>query len=124
MIEEKYEALIKKLIKATDEGKIEWERTSSLNEFQTKVGNNAVSIGFYDPEDIVNMVLLTANGSRPPMHYYMTLFNSDGVQVDNEERGRNDLGFSDLKKLFREVRRKYLKVDETLDDILNNIPEG
>lgn len=121
MIKEKYEALIKKLIVATDSGKIEWEKTSSKDEYQTKIGNNAVSVGFFDPEDLANTFILSTNGGRPKMHYYLDVMNSEGVQVDSEERELNDAGYTDLKNLYHEARRKYLKVDETLDAILNNL---
>jgi len=121
MIKEKYEALIKKLIDATDSGKIEWEKTSSKDEYQTKIGDNAVSIGFFDPEDLANTSIFVTSGVKPKMHYYLNVMNSEGVQVDSEQRELNDVGYTDLKILYHEARRKYLKVDETLDAILNNL---
>ena len=123
MIKEKYEALIKKLIDATDNGTIVWEKTSSKDEYQTKIGQNGVNVGFFDPEDLANSFLIMPNGSKPKLHYYLNIINSEGIEVDSEEREINDAGFDKLRTLYHEVRRKYLKVDETLDDILKNIPE-
>ena len=123
MIKEKYEALIKKLIDATDNGTIVWEKTSSKDEYQTKIGQNGVNVGFFDPEDLANSFLIMPNGSKPKLHYYLNIINSEGIEVDSEEREINDAGFEKLQTLYHEVRRKYLKVDETLDDILKNIPE-
>lgn len=121
MIKEKYETLIKKLIEVTDEGKVVWEKTSSKDEYQAKIGDNAVNIGFFDPEDITNSFIFSPNGSTPRLYYYLTVVNSDGVPVDSESREETDAGFDKLKTLFNEARRKYLKVDETLDDILKNL---
>ncbi len=121
MIKEKYETLIKRLIEVTDEGKIVWERTSSKDEYQAKIGDNAVNIGFFDPEDIANTFIFTTGVGKPKLYYYLTVVNSDGVPVDSESREESDAGFDKLKTLFNEVRRKYLRVDETLDDILKNL---
>lgn len=121
MIKEKYETLIKKLIEVTGEGKVVWEKTSSRNEYQAKIGDNAVNIGLFDPEDITNSFIFTPNDCIPKLYYYLTVVNSDGVPVDSETREETDAGFDKLKTLFDEARRKYLKVDETLDDILRNL---
>lgn len=121
MIKEKYETLIKKLIEATDNGDVEWEHTSAKDEYQAKIGENAVSIGFYDPDDLANSLIVYPNGVRPQLHYYLSIMNSKGIEVDSEEREANDPGFEKLKTLYHEARRKFLKVDETLDDILNNL---
>lgn len=121
MIKEKYEVLIKKLVEATDNGDVEWEHTSAKDEYQAKIGENAVSIGFYDPDDLANTFIVNPNGTRPKLHYYLSIMNSKGIEVDSEEREPNDSGFEKLKTLYHEARRKYLKVDETLDDILNNL---
>lgn len=121
MIKEKYDALVDKLIKATESGKVVWEKTSSKTEYQTKIGDNAVSVGFFDPNDLANIVIVAQNFSNYKIHYYLNIYNTKGVQVDNEERGVNDEGYSELENLYHAARRKYLRVDETLDEILNNL---
>ncbi len=121
MIKEKYETLITKLIEATDNGKIEWEKTSTKAELQTKIGVNAINVGFYDPDDLTNSFIIHTDGVMPKRHYYLDVFNSDGVQVDSEKKEFEDSGYDQLKTLYNEARRKYLRVDETLDDILKNL---
>lgn len=121
MIKEKYETLIRKLFEATGEGKIEWEETSSKNEYLTKIGNSAVSIGFYDPDDLTNSFYYSPSGAAPELFYYLSIFNSDGKLIDNETMKESDPDFETMKTLYQEVRRAYYKVDKTLDDILNNL---
>ena len=121
MIKEKYDVLVDKLTKATESGKVVWEKTSSKTEYQTRIVDNAVSVGFFDPNDMVTMLLNSPSLSKKKIHYYLNLYNNKGVQVDNEEREENDEGYSELKKLYLAARRKYLRVDETLNEILNDL---
>lgn len=121
MIKEKYETLIKKLFEATGEGKVEWEKTSSRAEYQTKIGSSAVNIGFFDPDDLSNSYYYSPSGATPELFYYLTIFNSEGKAVDSESIKESDSDFEMIKDLYHEVRRKYYKVDETLDDILSNL---
>ena len=120
MIRDKYETLIRKLIEATEKGTVDWEKTSSNNEFLTRLGRNAVSISFYDPEDFVGFLTIN-NGSDKKKYYCLSLINSEGKTIDCEIKYQSESGYERLKDLYSEARRKFFKVDEALDDILKNL---
>lgn len=44
--------------------------------------------------------------------------NSNGEMIECDTKEKGEPGFERLKTLFEEARRKYYKVDETIDDIL------
>lgn len=120
MIKDKYETLVKKLIEATEKGTVEWEKTSANNEFQTKLGNSAVSVSFYDPEDFTSIFSID-NESDKRKYYCLSLINSEGKMIDCEIKHQNEVGYERLKDLHSEARRKFFKVDETLDEILKTL---
>lgn len=119
MIKEKYDALIAKLTEATKNGAIKWEKTSSSNEFQVRLGNNGVSISFYDPSKYGYVSGLTFNVEKPSVS--LVIINSDGIEVDGETIEKGESGYNILLELYKEVRRKCLRVDETLDEILKKL---
>ncbi len=116
MIKEKYDALISKLINATEKGGVVWEKTSSSNEFQAKLGDNAVSISHYDPDSFEAFIISSPRKSIPS--YSLNIINSDGNIIDGDTKEKDEDGYDRLKTLFEEARRKYFRVDETIDDIL------
>lgn len=119
MIKEKYETLISKLIVATANGNLTWEKTSSRNEFQVKLGNNGVSISYYDPEKYGYLSGIPVNNQKPSVS--LEVINSDGKEIDGEtiEKGQKD--YERLLDLYKEARRQCLHVDETLDEILKSL---
>lgn len=119
MIEDKYEALISKLVEATINGQLAWEKTSASNEFQVKLGNNAVSISYYDPNIYGYIPAPSVNIQKPTVS--IIIINSDGKEVDGETREKGDAGYDKLYNLYKDARRKCLNVDETLDEILKNL---
>lgn len=122
MIQKKLDELIDKLTSSTESGQVEWERTSSKNEYQTKIGENAVSVGYYDPNDLANLVAISLN-SVNKCYCYLSIYNSQGVAVDYEERFWGDPNYDKLKDLYQIAKRNYYKVDETLDAILKKLEQ-
>ncbi len=119
MIKEKYEALITKLIEATANGNLNWEKTSSLNEFQVKLGNNAVSISYYDPEKYGLIPAFGLKEQKPMVS--IVIQNSEGIEVDGETREKGEIGYEKMFGLYKDARRQCFHVDETLDEILKNL---
>lgn len=119
MIKEKYEALVSKLIEATANSNLEWKNTSADNEFQVKLGNNAVSISYYDPEKYGFISVNNVNINKPSVS--IVIINSDGKEVDGETREKGDIGYDKMLGLYKDARRQCLHVDETLDEILKNL---
>lgn len=116
MIKDKYDELISKLTEATGKGTVAWEKTSSSNEFQVKLGDNAVTISFYDPASF--SFIVGGAGNRNVPEYSFGIVNSNGEMIECDTKEKGEPGFERLKTLFEEARRKYYKVDETIDDIL------
>ncbi len=121
MIKDKYEAIISKLLNATEKGSVAWEKTSSNDEFQVKLGSNAVSISHYDPSDWISNLVIGNNGATKRESCSLSIINSEGLIIDNETIEKGDHGYDRLKSLYDEARRKYFKVDEALDDILETL---
>lgn len=118
MIKEKYKTLISKLIEATRNGNLTWEKTSSTNEFQVKLGNNGVSISYYDPEKYGYIPGLAVNIQKPSVS--MVIINSNGDEIDGETYEKDDIGYDKILGLYKDARRQCLHVDETLDEIINS----
>lgn len=121
MIQEKYEELVKKLADSTQSGKIEWEQSSSKDEYQTKIGDNAISVGYFDSNDLANILLNSNKANSRKNYYYINIYNSKGTQVDSEDRELNEQGYDILKDLFHIAKGNYYKADETLNDILETL---
>ena len=121
MIKDKYDIIITKLMDATGKGTVVWEKTSSNDEFQVKLGANAVTISYYDPSDWVANLVIGSNELSKKESCSLSIINSEGVIIDNETIEKGERGYERLKTLYDEARRKYFKVDETLDDILNTL---
>lgn len=119
MIKEKYEALITKLVEATTKGDLNWEKTSSLNEFQVKLGNNGVSVSYYDPQKYGLLSGLDFRVQKPMVS--IVIQNSEGIEVDGETWEKGEAGYEKMLGLYKEAKRQSLHVDETLDEILKNL---
>lgn len=119
MIKEKYEALITKLIEATIKGDLNWEKTSSQNEFQVKLGNNGVSVSYYDPPKYGLFSGLNSREQKPMVS--IVIQNSEGIEVDGETREKGEAGYEKMYGLYKDAKRQCLHVDETLDEILKNL---
>lgn len=118
MVNEKYKTLISKLIEATRTEKLTWEKTSSTNEFQVKLGNNGVSISYYDPEKYGFIPGIAVNTQKPSVS--LVIINSEGNEIDGETYEKGDMGYDKLLGLYKDARRQCLHVDETLDEIINS----
>lgn len=118
MVKEKYKTLISKLIEATRTGKLTWEKTSSTNEFQVKLGTNGVSISYYDPEKYGYIPGITVNIQKPSVS--LVIINSEGNEIDGETYEKGEIGYDKLLNLYKDARRQCLHVDETLDEIINS----
>jgi hypothetical protein len=100
--------LIAKLLEATRNKKLAWEKTGAPEQFAASYGGKWT----------LNLDK-TENQSGPGWDYYLTITNSSGEEVlriwdqpDNE-----------LPKLFEQARRYALRVDEALTDLIKEIGE-
>lgn len=108
MIQEKYRDLIEKILLATEQKKIVWEKTSRDNEYKSEIGASMVTTDNWDsPDGVINVDF--------------AIWNSNGVQVDTVQAEQGTPEYAELKKLHTAARASYLKADDTIADILNHL---
>ncbi len=114
MIEQKYKEIIEKLVSSTRQKRIKWEKTSRDTEFKVVLGSSMVTTD--------NWLLDTGTKCVD-----LGLWNSNGELAgriafeDNELEGED---YRTLLELYTLVKNSYYKVDETFDEILNNLSFG
>jgi hypothetical protein len=99
--------LIDKLVKNTNSGKLEWQKTSRDTEFKADFLNGAVSTDAWEYDK--------------SSYCDIRLYNSRGDIVSNWQYTSDEEEYKIIKKLYDTVLMKYLKVDETIDGILNEL---
>ncbi|HYW67757.1 MAG TPA: hypothetical protein VFB10_13700 [Candidatus Dormibacteraeota bacterium] len=98
--------LIIKLLQATDDGRIVWEKGEMPEQFTAKyAGKWSLTID------------KSADPDNPYFHYWLSLSNAGGEEIlrvysSDEEQ---------LDRLFELAKRRALKVDEALSDLLKVI---
>lgn len=111
----KYEELVSKLKDSTAKRKLVWEKTSRENEYQTAIGGNAISV-LYHEKDFISMTL-----NNDETYMSLLIWNNKGENIDEVRIKEGKYDFDVLKELYDSARRSYMKVEETLDDILSNL---
>lgn len=118
---EKYQQIVSMLLTLTNEGKVEWEKTSG-DEYKVKVGNCYISILLHEasPSFMVN--------ATPDVTYLkLKLWNQNGELLDDEKVEKREYGSTDydsLMSLYHAARRAYGKVYVTLDTIISDLTEA
>lgn len=108
MIAEKYKELIDKLIVATQQKRIAWDRTSRESEYKANIGSSMVTTDNWDfPDEVMNVDF--------------AIWNSDGIKVDAIYASDGSSDYTDIMRLYSAARASYLKADETIADILKNL---
>jgi len=99
--------LITKLVQATDEGRIRWSKTNVADRFAAKyAGKWALTIDKADPED-----------PYEGPSYWLALSNAEGEEILRIYPSED----TPLHQLFDLVRRRALKIDEALGDLLQEM---
>jgi hypothetical protein len=110
----KYQRLVDKLQASTKERKITWVEGSAKNEYKAVIGKNSVSIK-YNPLTKESIIEEEAKG-----YVTMAIWNSKGVMIDVMKEGVDYYAFS-LYSLYNSARRAYLKVEETVDEMISEL---
>jgi hypothetical protein len=101
-------ALITKLLRATRNGKITWEKTTTQDQFAASyAGKWTVAVDKSEDRD---------TGAE---FYYLTITNAEGEEVLRIY----NVSAKQLPQLFEQARRRSLKVDEAVSDLLKEIGE-
>lgn len=107
---DKIKDLVKRLIAFTENGKLTWEKTSLNTEFKTDLKDGSVSTDNWEDEEL---------GLTRFVDF--KIFNSNGDEIGNWIFESSSDDFEFLNQLHSAVKRKYLKIDETLDGFFNEL---
>src|SRR3954452_12561118 len=114
MSTDKYVQILHLLVEQTDSGRLEWKETGEEAKFLVSFPNYSILIS-------------EEAGSRGFPHYVVSVVNSDGKIVDSfsdETIKFNDLGenpYGIMQDLFNKARRRALRADEALDNIIAHL---
>ncbi len=111
MINEKTKSLIEKLLEKTKANEVNWTQGSGNYSFQLILNSGSMSLdSFYDSDSDQQIIS-------------MGLYNDNGESIESiwfrEKEDKDNFRF--LESFYHEVKRKYLKVDETIDSFFEEI---
>lgn len=111
MIDDKYLLILEKLKEGTEKGKVIWMKTSSNTEYQTRLGASTITIDNWSVdnlrEDFCEVVFLNSEGNAVKQLIF-------GGNTEIAE-------YNYIFNIYSIVKNKYLKEDETLDDIMRHL---
>lgn len=108
MIDDRYLLILEKLKEGTKEGKVVWEQTSSDTEYQTKLGSSTITIDNWR---------LQGGLFRIEVNF----FNSEGNKIKELICLQDESNYDYIYDIYYIIKNKYLKEDETLDDIMRHL---
>lgn len=109
MTNDKYYALVDRLISKTNQEAVDWKESGFPNGFQVSFPNYSLILS--EQEDDVGSV-----------DYVVRIIDSNGTVIDRFSDA--DLGgeyFSRMSELYQRARRQSLGVDKALDEILSEL---
>ena len=110
MIPQMYKELIDKLKNATEQKKITWNATSRDTEYMVKLGSSMVTTDKW----LVGSVYFVD----------IAIWNSNGDKVSSisySQDGKHNDDFQEVLSLYMAAHDSYLKVDETIAEIMSNL---
>lgn len=119
---EKYQQIVTMLLALTDEGKVEWEKTSA-NEYKVGIGKHYISVLYHEATPHYFDM-----DEEPDVSFLkLSLWNEDGellddVKIENRKYGSTD--YDNLMGLYTAARRAYGKVYDTLDSIITDLEKA
>ena len=101
--------LINKLLNKTELNELTWETTSRETEFKVDFYNGSVSTDkWFDAQTLSENI-------------DFKIFNTNGDEIGSWVFESDEEGAKILSNLYETVKRKYLKIDETLDGIFSEL---
>ncbi|MBO6561278.1 MAG: hypothetical protein JJ959_12115 [Nisaea sp.] len=116
MISEKLGEMVARLKQRTEEGKVDWEETSTRGRFQTTLNDHSLVIAEQENEDDPEV-----------MDYCVTIYNRDGDDIECftdrdlgevPEANAEETYRAMMKEIHAMARRKALGAEEAVDAIL------
>ena len=109
MIEDKYIDVLEKLTEGTQKGKVIWTQTSSSTKYQTRLGSSTITIDSW------------LSGDTLEHNCEVVFFNSEGNPVKHLRFEEYEEDYNYIYDIYCIIKNKYLKEDETLDDIMRHL---
>lgn len=117
MDDQKFNLVLDKLIEKTNEGKLEWETTANRNTFLAVLQDSAISINhtnqsandFFDEYNVYTFDFRNENGD-----VVESVAVTDVTEEDSEK-------YEKASQIFELARRQSLKIDKTIDHILEQL---
>jgi hypothetical protein len=106
--------LVEVLGKRTVSGKLVWEKTGRETEFSTEIEGKKITVDKWKTEeqdDLIDFCMYNENGEQILYHQYPLA-------------GRNPSSALLLEELYEIIKKKYYKVDETIDEIFKALGES
>jgi len=107
MITDKLKNLINELTARTISKNIIWQETSAENGYQTQLPSGSITV-----EKAIGNI---------SDHVFLTVLNVKGMQVENLHLKFDEKDYDILDSLFTAINRSYLKSDEVLDNLFEEI---
>lgn len=119
MENQKFNLILDKLLEKTEEGKLEWEKTANRNTFLVVLEDSSISVSlnfdsvfeFISPIEIYTFDFRNGNGDIVES---IDISNPDVTVKPARE-------FEKAKKIFALARNQPIKVDQTVDRILEQL---
>ena len=110
-ISDKTRELISFLSQKTENNEIQWEKSSGTDSYQLILKKGSIAVDNYYNE----------NYSQNFMDF--TMFNDMGEPIEQTSAGYSDDNYSYnyLKEFHSIIKRKYLKVDETIESFFQEL---
>jgi hypothetical protein len=99
--------LINRLKEKTESGELKWEKTSRENEFKVDMKNGAVSTDLWN--EMGNEII------------DFRVYNMIGDLIGSWSYNPGDINFHSILELHTIIVSKYLRIDETLDGLLEEL---
>ncbi len=111
MIEKKYRDLIDKLIQKSLMKKVSWNKSSRETEYYVHFKKGSFTVDNWVNDSSV--------------YVDFTLRNANGIEIVSQtfEKESNPEEFNYLFKLYKAAEESYIKVDETISSIINELDE-
>jgi hypothetical protein len=101
--------IVNLLLRKQNAGKLDWESTETIGEFQVAFPDFAIRI------------------AKEPNVIVIRIFNAEGLFLErfDDEDIQNELenSYSVMQDLYSSARRAALKVDDTLDSIISELED-
>lgn len=119
MDDQKFKLILEKIMERTKEGKLEWKTTANRNTFLTVLQDSSISVS-YETERIEDFI-----GNEDI--YIFDFRNENGEIVESiivtrhNKAGESVEEFEKAEIIYKIARNQSLKVDKTVDRILEQL---